>query len=137
MSTIGELITEWRAARDEYRAAERKKKELAKEMQRKASKVREALVENGLTNTKCRDGATVYLHKMFSVSVTADNSHEVRSWLIDEFGDDQPFIEQKLNKKSVADRIQDALDNDEIGEFDVPESMKLNRFDDVRIRGAK
>lgn len=131
---LRDAIQVWRDARDAHAELDRQKKEAAKDVQRAARDVREALLDQGLQNVRCEDGATIYLHNIFSISVTQDNESAVRAWLIDEFGDDQPFVQEKVSKSALSAHLKDAIEKGELGEFDVPEFLKLNTHPDVRIR---
>ena len=137
MADLRELIDEWRELRDRCKELESEKSACERERAKVGAKIRELMQDQKLQTVKTDENETVYLHRIFNISVTQDNEADLRGWLIETFGDDQGFLETKVNKSAVTERIKRALDNDELGEFDVPDYLKLNTHPDVRMRKAK
>jgi hypothetical protein len=83
------------------------------------------------------DGMTFYLRSVFSVSVTVNNEDKVKEWLHEHYGDVHEFTVEKVNKKSVEERLKSDIEGEQLDEFDVPEFLCLKTNPDISVTGYK
>lgn len=71
--------------------------------------------------------------KKFGISVTRENTDAIRAWLLDREGDDQPYIEEKVNKGEVSKLLRQVCDEE--GTDVVPDFFKLYRGVGISVVG--
>lgn len=54
-------------------------------------------------------GALFSLSERFHVSVTQDNNESIRRWLLENAGDDAPYLTEVCSKKAVTDYVRDLV----------------------------
>jgi hypothetical protein len=127
-------------ARIAYVAA-RLQKELSSDAAKKAgaafrgaeAELVEAMLEVDLQNFTHETGLQCFLRQQFKVSITAANTQDVRDWLLETTGDDQPFVEEKLDKKAVEDHCKHVAETE--GKDRIPDFLRLFTRPAIGVRG--
>ncbi len=78
-----------------------------------------------------------HLSKVFTIACNKDNEDDVKDWLEERYGDLEEFCAQKVQKKTVEERIKNDIDAEVLNEFDVPDFMKLNNGNQLNCNGWK
>lgn len=89
------------------------------------------------TMSYMEDGTAIHFRAQCSVSVTQDNEEEVREWLRQQYGDDEQFSKDALDKPSIIAQIKADLASGELSETEVPKDMKLTQFPGISVSGWK
>ena len=82
-------------------------------------------------------GLKFHLRNQFSISCNKDNEEDVKSWLHDHYGDVEEFTVQKVDKKTVEERLKTDIEGEQLDEFSVPEFLNLKTRPDVSCTGWK
>ncbi len=110
-----------------------------KRAKRAMTDAEEALVEvmqdDDIQNFTMDTGLQCYIHQNFRISVTEKNHHEVRDWLLETTGDDQPFMEEKLDRKAVEDHCRELAKTE--GKDRIPQCLSLYTNPGIGVRGWK
>lgn len=78
-----------------------------------------------------------HLSKVFTISCNKDNEDDVKDWLEERYGDLEEFCAQKVQKKTVEERIKNDIEAEKLNEFDVPDFMNLNNSNQLNCNGWK
>lgn len=101
-------------------------------------KLIETMMDLGInTMSYMEDGTAIHFRAQCSVSVTQDNEEEVREWLRQQYGDDEQFSKDALDKPSIIAQIKADLASGELSETEVPKDMKLTQFPGISVSGWK
>lgn len=108
---------------------------LASQQAHKAWKQAEADFIDAMLNAQVKTfkhletGETFGLSEHFGISVTQNNTDAVRAWLVDEDGDDAPYLTEVCDKKSVTAFVRGLVEtNRQEGRGDedgIPDFLKL------------
>lgn len=122
--------------RSRYEVAKRTASVAHDAMQAAKRELIEAMMDMGLdTLSYMEDGSKISFRGGLNISVTQANEAEVRDWLVQNYGDDTPFEDVKLNKAGIRKRIQEDLDAGQLSETELPKCLKLSRYPDIQVRG--
>jgi len=78
-----------------------------------------------------------HLRNMFSISCNKDNEEDVKEWLHERYGDIEQFTTQKVDKKTVEEKLKADIEGEELDQFEVPDFMNLKTRPDVSCTGWK
>ena len=139
--TLEEKIDEYLATRVAYDEAHALSSQAYKEHQAAKAKLVDLMLDEQKQSVKFRDGELAgmnfFLKNEFSISCTEANNDEIKTWLQDRYGDVHEFTVEKVNKKSVVDRIKTDIEAEKLDEFEVPDFMNLKTRPDVTCTGYK
>jgi len=93
----------------------------------------DSMLDADLQNFTHESGLQCYLRQQFRVSVTQANSRNVRDWLLETTGDDQPFVEEKLDKKAVEEHCKKVAETE--GKDRIPDFLSLYVRPGIGVRG--
>ena len=101
------------------------------------AKLVDAMIEETTTLAPPETGLKFHLRNQFSISCNKDNEELVKDWLHDHYGDVAEFTVEKVDKKTVEERLKNDIEGEQLDEFSVPEFMNLKTRPDVSCTGWK
>jgi len=116
MVTVEEARVAYVAARLQHDVASAAAKQAKRAQLQAEDDLVEALLDTEMTQIKMESGLTLFLRKVFKVSISQENQGITRQWLLDTTGDDQPFVTEQVDKKAVEEHCK-TLDKDEVPGF--------------------
>jgi hypothetical protein len=135
MTHLTDKILNYYEARAAYDTAKALSDSAHKDMKRAENDVIDAMLDEGTRSVGLDDGTSCSLRKQFTISVTKDNFHAIRTWLMDTVGDDKDFVEEVVSKPALLDFIRAAVDAGKLDEEAVPPFLNLNTRPTVNVRG--
>ena len=78
-----------------------------------------------------------HLSKVFGITCNKDNEDDVKDWLEERYGDLEEFCTQKVQKKTVEERIKNDIEGELLNQFDVPDFMNLKDEHQLNCNGWK
>ena len=104
---LNDHVTKYLAARAEYDQAHKRSQERHKEWKRAEAEFIDGLLNAQVKTFKhLETGETFSMSEHFGVSVTMANTDAIRAWLVDEDGDDAPYLTEVCDKKSVTQFVR-------------------------------
>lgn len=79
------------------------------------------------------DGTLISLRRQFNVSVTKENTDQIREWLIETFGDDEPFVKEVVDKAALTAHLKEMSEH--AMQIKYPEFLHVSTRPDVSVRG--
>ena len=96
----------------------------------------ELMLEEQVKTIGTEDGCSLGLRRHVGFSSTEDNREQIRDWLVEETGDDQPFMEEVVSKKALNELVTKRVDAGS-NENDFPDFLKVNLHPDISVLGWK
>ncbi len=96
----------------------------------------ELMLEERVKSIGTEDGCNLNLRRHLGISCTEENREQVREWLVEETGDDQPFMEEVVSKKALSELVQTRIDNGAVAQ-DFPDFLNVNLHPGVSVLGWK
>lgn len=78
-----------------------------------------------------------HLSQIFTIACNKDNEDDVKDWLENRYGDLEEFCLQKVQKKTVEEKIKNDIEAELLNEFDVPDFMNLKNGNQLNCNGWK
>jgi len=135
MSKLTDKVAIYYQAREAYETAKALSDSCHKEMKKAENEVIDAMIDEGTRSIGLDDGTNCSLRQQFTISVTKDNFHAIREWLLDTVGDDKDFVEEVVSKPAVSDYIRTAVEAGKLDPIEVPKFLNLNTRPTVNVRG--
>ena len=135
MTTTNDAIEEFIATKIAYDAAHAISSHADGEHKAAKAKLTQAMIEEDRLAVKLPNGLAFDVRQVFSIACNAQNEDELKDWLHQRYGDIEEFTKQALVKKSVADKIKEEIDAEQLDEFDVPSFVDLKTRPDVWCLG--
>lgn len=144
MNDLNQAIEAYLALREQHKEADR----VAKQLYWAKMGAERALVEameasDSGSKKSLSTGVVVSLRNHVDCSVTIENQDQIREWLMEEFGDDKDYVEEKVIKAEITKlckkRIKAAKEKNEdphsleIATPDVPDFLKLKTLRKVSV----
>lgn len=124
--------------RRRHDVAKRTSSEAYRTMKEAEEKLVEVMMDLGLQRLEYMDdGTKVFFKGRMNLSVTKENEAEVREWLRQNYGDDEIFVVERLDKAEISVRVKEDIDAGQLSELDVPKCMKLKQFPGIQVNGWK
>lgn len=101
------------------------------------AKLVEQMMAESTTLAPPDTGLKLHLRNQFSISCNKDNEEQVKNWLHEHYGDVEEFTVQKVDKKTVEEKLKTDIEGEVLNEFDVPDFMALKTRPDVSCTGWK
>ncbi len=137
MPEISELIEDYITTRLAYDDAHAISSQADSEHKAVKAKLVDAMVEAREKGKKMDFGLSFHLRSVFSIACNKGNEDDVKEWLHDRYGDLEQFTEQKVDKKTVEERLKSDIEGEELDQFEVPDFMNLKTRPDVSCTGWK
>jgi hypothetical protein len=135
MTTLPELIDGYVETRLAYDDAHEISAAADKEHKAAKAQLVEKMIEDEQRGIKLDSGIAFNLRNQFSISCNKDNELQVKDWLHEHYGDLSEFTVEKVDKKTVEERLKDDIEGEQLDEFDVPDFMDLKTRPDVSCTG--
>lgn len=134
-----DLFEVYKRARIDREVTDEAAKHAYKVLQAVTMKLVEAMgaLRPRLKQLTTEDGVSMHLRRHVGVSCTEGNREETREWLIEETGDDEPYIEEVVSKKALTEFISEKVKSEELDEDDFPDFLKVNLHPSVSVLGWK
>lgn len=97
----------------------------------------DAMVDEKTRSLKRDDGCLFYLKNKTSCSVTQENAHQIREWLIEEEGDDREFLVEVINKEQLLEWLAAKVDGGELQQDELPEFLSYSTRPGMNVNGWK
>ena len=91
----------------------------------------------GVRKVGTDDDVTLYLKRNIGFSLTEDNMERVREWLIEDQGDDVPFVHEVVSRKTLGELLKHKVEVEEATERDFPDFLKLSLHPNMGVLGWK
>jgi hypothetical protein len=137
MTTLNDLLEEYTSTRLTYDDAHAISAAADKEHKAAKAKLVDQMIADEQRGVKLDNGLAFNLRNQFSISCNKENEEDVKEWLHGHYGDVNEFTVEKVDKKTVEERLQADIEGEQLDEFDVPEFMKLKTRPDVSCTGWK
>ena len=123
-------VNRYREAREGYNEAHKISQQAHQKWKDTERDFIDAMLNERVKTFKHLETGEVFgLSERFGVSVTENNNDQIRNWLVDEAGDDAPFISEVCNKQAVTDyvktRVEKNRQEDKGDEDGIPEFLNL------------
>lgn len=133
---MNDVIDEYCRTRLAYDEAHELSSQADKEHKAARAKLVEAMVVESTTVAPPEhEGLKFNLRDVFSIACNKDNEDLVKDWLHGHYGDIAEFTVEKVDKKTVVERLQNDIEGEKLDQFDVPDFMKLKNGPDVSVLG--
>lgn len=134
--SVLETIEAYYRARARHEAADKTAKALYAVRQDREREMIDEMVETETKGIKRDDGTYCGWKRKNRISVTQANDEQVRTWVLDETGDDSDFVVTACHKPAVEELVNGMLDEGtEPG--DLPAFLKLNQQPIANVQGWK
>lgn len=131
-----ETIERYLELRSERDQRKRELTEMNKRLQKLENDVVDELLERGDRSVTRQDGVRVSLRRNFAISSTRENCEAIRSWLVDEFGDDSDFVEEAIRKEALTAKVKELYEEGWTDD-DFPDAMKVSSRPGLSVYGLK
>jgi hypothetical protein len=122
--------------RQRHDVAKRTASEAYKAMKAAEAELVESMLEAGISRLDyMNDGTKLHFRGIVNISITEENEPAIREWLIKNYGDDNPFMLERLSKKSVSEQIKKDMEAGELHETDLPEELKFSQIPGISVTG--
>ncbi len=137
MTAIQELIDEYIETRLDYDIAHEISVAADKEHKAAKAKLVQGMVDAQERGKKMDYGIAFHLSDQFSIKCNKDNEADVKEWLHERYGDVHEFTVEKVDKKTVEEKLKADIEGEELDQFDVPDFFDLKTRPDVSCTGWK
>lgn len=124
-------------ARSEYERVKAEANRLKLIMDKRKNLLIDEMLATKLKNFKRDDDTSVNFRRAFSISVTKENSEDIRQWLVDTLGDDSEFVKEVINKPALAERLEDMVTKEVITLEAIPQFLHVSTRPEIVVRGWK
>lgn len=131
---LNDIIDDYYERRAAHERADHAAKQCYHEMKAAEAKLVDAMLEAGMPSVKRFDGTAISLRKNVSLSVTKDNSDQIRTWLIATVGDDKDFVEEVVAKSAITELVKQQLEEG-LADDDFPIFLKVSTRPGISVRG--
>lgn len=101
-------------------------------------KLVETMMELGINSMSyMEDGTAIHFRANCTISVTQENEEPTREWLREQYGDDEQFSKDSLDKPAIIAQIKADLASGNLSETEVPDHMSLSQFPAISVSGWK
>ena len=99
----------------------------------------DAMLDEGTKSISREDGTNISLRESFSASVNQDNMDDIRTWLVERFGDDAPYVIEVVSKPALIEMLKTKIADGslDMGAGEVPEFLDVKTRPALSVRGWK
>lgn len=131
--SVKKICDDYLSLRAQYELAKEHAASLHAAMQHAKVALIDAMLAEGMKGYPRDDGIRITLKRSFQCSVTQENQDAIREWLLEEQGDDAPYVKEVVDKQALLVLLKEQHEKG----TELPEFLRVSARPDLSVSGWK